>query len=175
MAFAVAGVIYAYLDFSAYSDIAIGTSRMLGYRICENFNFPILASNIREYWKRWHMSLSNWAFRNIYFPTLVQTRNSYLPLFLTMLVIGLWHAFSLSWFAWAVHHAAGMSIVAVFQKRYPAISRNNNRVLHVICVAATVIYASMGFVFVYLDDFSVAVQLYANYWKFLLSLGMWPA
>jgi alginate O-acetyltransferase complex protein AlgI len=165
MAFAVFGLLYAYVDFSAYSDIAIGASRLFGYRICENFNFPILASNIREYWKRWHMSLSNWAFRNVYFPVLLQTRNSYLPLYMTMLLIGLWHAFSFSWFAWALHHATGMSVVGHFQKWFPKVSRSKNPLLHWGAVGATVVYASMGFVFVYLDDFSVALRLYLGYWQ----------
>jgi len=170
MAFALAGLLYAYIDFSAYSDMAIGLSRMFGYRICENFNLPVLAPNIREYWKRWHMSLSNWAFRNVYFPVLLQTRNSYLPLFLTMLVIGLWHAFNLSWFAWAIHHAMGMSAVALFQQRYPKVTKNEHPALYLLSVTATLIYASMGFVFVYLDDFSIAWKFYIGYWKLFVPL-----
>lgn len=165
-AFALSGLLFAYIDFSAYSDMAIGLSRLFGYRIRENFNFPILASNIREYWKRWHISLSDWSFRNIYFPVLIKTQNSYLPLYLTMFSIGLWHAFNLSWFSWAIHHATGMMVVDIAQKHLklkPVILT----LLRPVRTGITIIYASMGFVFVYFSDYLIAVELYTKLWKWL--------
>ena len=168
--FSIINMLFAYVDFSAYSDIAIGLSRLFGFKICENFNFPIFAENIREYWKRWHMSLSEWSFRNIYFPLLVITKNSYVPLFVTMMTIGFWHAFNLSWFSWAIHHASGMSIVALLKKHLPC----NQRLLFLmkpLRIAITLIFVSMGFIFVYFDNYSIALTLYINSWKWLLFLG----
>lgn len=170
MLFAVAGLLYAYVDFSAYSDMAIGLSRLLGYKVRENFNFPILAVNIREYWKRWHMSLSEWSFRNIYFPLMIQTRNTYIPVFATMLTIGLWHAYSLSWFSWAAHHATGMMTVSLLQKNIK-VSAFILTLLAPLRIALTILFASMGFVFVYFSNYSIASELYVKYLGWVLFLN----
>ena len=58
---------YLYMDFSGYSDIAIGISRLFGFRIMENFNWPIFATNIREFWRRWHISLTDWLTEYVYY------------------------------------------------------------------------------------------------------------
>ena len=101
-----------YLDFSAYSDIAIGSSRLFGLRIMENFNWPILASNPAVYWKRWHMTLSGWCQSYVYLPVIGLTRNPYLAVFAAFVCIGLWHAGNWNWLAWGLYHAA---MVTAFQ------------------------------------------------------------
>lgn len=70
IAFLVMTYFYVYMDFSGYTDIAIGTSRLFGLRIMENFNLPFLAPNIGNLWKRWHMSLANWCQSYVYMPML---------------------------------------------------------------------------------------------------------
>lgn len=187
--FGMMGVLFAYIDFSAYSDIAIGSSRLLGHRIRENFNFPIFAPNLREYWQRWHMSLSEWAFKNVYFPLLIKTRNQYLPLYATMLTIGIWHAWNLSWFSWAMHHATGMTVVTFFQKKAApfllgkldsmlpgmpsskALQNTVNWGLRCLSTALTLTFVSMGFIFVYYNDYSLALSLYLRCWTYILTLG----
>jgi alginate O-acetyltransferase complex protein AlgI len=67
--------LYVYLDFSAYSDIAIGSARLLGIRVVENFNFPLLARNLPDFWRRWHISLGAWCRSYVYMPVLGATRN----------------------------------------------------------------------------------------------------
>jgi alginate O-acetyltransferase complex protein AlgI len=101
-----------YLDFSAYSDIAIGSSRLFGLRIMENFNWPILAPNPVVYWKRWHMTLSGWCQSYVYLPVISLTRNPYLAVFAAFTCIGLWHAGNWNWLAWGLYHAA---VVTLFQ------------------------------------------------------------
>jgi alginate O-acetyltransferase complex protein AlgI len=101
-----------YLDFSAYSDIAIGSSRLMGFKIGENFNWPILATNPAAYWKRWHMSLSNWCQAYVYLPVIGLTRNPYWAVFASFTAIGLWHAGNWNWLAWGLYHAA---VVTAFQ------------------------------------------------------------
>jgi len=101
-----------YLDFSAYSDIAIGSSRLLGLRIMENFDWPILASNPGLYWKRWHMTLSGWCQSYVYMPVISMTRNPYLAVFAAFTCIGLWHSGSWNWLAWGLYHA---TVVTLFQ------------------------------------------------------------
>lgn len=107
--FLVAAYIYVYMDFAGYTDIAIGTSRLFGLRIMENFNFPFLASNIGNLWKRWHMSLSNWCQTYVYMPTLGITRNPYYAAFASFTVMGLWHAATLNFLFWGFYNAAGVA------------------------------------------------------------------
>ncbi len=102
-------VLYVYLDFSAYSDLAIGAGRASGRRINENFNNPLIRSGIREYWRHWHMTLSNWVMRRVYLPAFLSSRSQTLSVISCMLVIGVWHTPNLSWSLWAVHHGIAMS------------------------------------------------------------------
>lgn len=103
-------VLYLYLDFSAYSDIAIGSSRLFGYRIMENFNLPMLARNLPEFWQRWHMSLAQWCRFYIYIPMIGLTRNPYFAGICTFAVMGIWHAASLHWLLWGLWHGTGMAL-----------------------------------------------------------------
>jgi alginate O-acetyltransferase complex protein AlgI len=116
--------LYVYLDFSAYSDIAIGASRLFGIRVIENFNFPLVARDIREYWRRWHMSLSNWCQSYVYMPVIGATRQPLAALFLTFLVMGLWHEGSFNRIGWGMYHAVGVTTFTYWnrfhkRKRWP--------------------------------------------------------
>ncbi len=97
-----------YLDFSAYSDIAIGGARLFGIRIAENFDWPILATNIGDYWKRWHRSLAAFCQAYVYLPMIGLTRRPLLASYLTFIVMGLWHDATLNWVGWGVWHATGV-------------------------------------------------------------------
>jgi len=108
--FLVLSYLTAYLDFSAYSDIAIGSSRLFGIRIMENFNFPIVATNLSEFWKRWHMTLAGWCQRYVYMPMIGLTRNPYVAVYASFLTMGLWHDAAPQWFAWGLYHASGIVI-----------------------------------------------------------------
>lgn len=105
-----------YLDFSAYSDIAIGSSRLLGLKIMENFNWPILATNITMLWKRWHMTLSGWCQSYVYMPTIGLTRNPYAAVIATFLAVGIWHGAALSWIAWGLYQGLGVLIYIRWSK-----------------------------------------------------------
>jgi len=109
--------IIGYVNFSAYTDIAIGASRLFGFRISENFNFPVVARSMQEFWQRWHMTLAAWAQAYVYSPLLGVTRNPYLAIYCSFAVIGLWHAGSINRLIWGVFHATGV-IVAARWSRY---------------------------------------------------------
>jgi alginate O-acetyltransferase complex protein AlgI len=106
--------LFVYLDFSAYSDMAIGLARWWGWKISENFNFPFFRRSMREFWKNWHMSLTQWSTRHVFTHASMEVRRSprwmqiALPTFATMLVIGLWHGLEFVWVLWAAHHTAGI-------------------------------------------------------------------
>ena len=138
-----------YLDFSAYSDIAIGTSRLFGLRIQENFNWPIVASNITDFWKRWHMTLANWCMSYIYMPVLGLRRNPYLAAYATFILMGLWHAGSLNWVMWGVWHATGLVVYQSWgrYRRQKKWTFFNGKLWQYACVPITFLFITAGFVF----------------------------
>lgn len=99
-----------YFQFSGYSDIAIGFSLLMGFRVMENFNYPFLAVNINDFWKRWHISLTSWVRDYIYMPVVSKTRNRTIAIILAMVIIGLWHEFSLRYVLWGAYHGAGIAV-----------------------------------------------------------------
>jgi len=98
-----------YNDFSGYSDVAIGAAALLGFHIPENFNRPYLSQNVREFWTRWHISLSSWLRDYLYIP-LGGNRGSRFRvgfnLSMTMLLGGLWHGAALNFVLWGAYHGA---------------------------------------------------------------------
>ena len=98
-----------YFDFSGYSDMAIGLMRMFGFRILENFNYPYISHSIREFWRRWHISLSNW-FRDYLYVSLGGNRRgerrAYANLVIVFLLCGLWHGASWPFVLWGMWHGA---------------------------------------------------------------------
>ncbi|KKK77900.1 hypothetical protein LCGC14_2848940, partial [marine sediment metagenome] len=99
-----------YFDFSGYTDMARGVGRMMGFNLMLNFNNPYLATGLGDFWNRWHISLSTWFRDYVYIP-LGGNRNgrfnTYLNMFLTMIISGLWHGAAWTFVIWGVLHAAG--------------------------------------------------------------------
>lgn len=96
-----------YLDFSAYSDMAIGLARIFGFHFLENFNYPYRAQSIQEFWRRWHISLSNWLRDYLYIPlggSRVANWRIYLNLFIVFFVCGLWHGANWTFVVWGMIH-----------------------------------------------------------------------
>lgn len=114
VSFLVGHFLYAYLDFAAYSDIAIGSSRLYGLTIMENFEWPIFAPNIANFWQRWHMTLANWCKSYVYLPMMGVTRNPWIAIYATFLVMGLWHGGSLNWVGWGLYNATGVCAYLLF-------------------------------------------------------------
>jgi len=102
-----------YFDFSGYSDIAIGSARVLGFDFPANFKRPYLAWSVTEFWRRWHMTLSNWLRDYLYIP-LGGNRGgpvaTYRNLMLTMLLGGLWHGANWTFIAWGGYHGALLAL-----------------------------------------------------------------
>ncbi len=108
----VASVFFAfqiYCDFSGYTDIAIGSSRLLGKNLIKNFNLPYLSSSFSEFWKRWHISLSSWFRDYVYIPlggNKVSSFRHYINLIVTFLISGLWHGANFTFIVWGAMHGA---------------------------------------------------------------------
>ena len=111
-----------YFDFSGYSDMAIGAGRLFGIEIPENFNSPYLAVSVKDFWRRWHMTLSRFLQTYVYFP-LGGSRKGRLRTFLntmiTFLLSGLWHGASWTFVFWGFLHGLGVA-AAGLGRRVPA-------------------------------------------------------
>ena len=110
-----------YFDFSGYSDMAIGLGLMFGFHFLENFNYPLIASSITDFWRRWHISLSSWLRDYIYIPlggnrvnTLKWIRNIFIVWFLT----GFWHGASWNFIIWGLFFAVILLIEKKFLSKY---------------------------------------------------------
>ncbi len=112
-----------YCDFSGYTDIAIGVALILGFRLPVNFNSPYKAKSITDFWKRWHISLSQWL-RDYLYISLGGNRKgkirTYFNLMITMLLGGLWHGASLRFVIWGGLHGIGL----VFNRIWDSIFKN---------------------------------------------------
>lgn len=96
-----------YYDFSGYSDMAIGLARMFGFELLENFNFPYIAKSIKEFWRRWHISLSNWFRDYLYIPlggNRKGGKRTIVNLLIVFFVTGFWHGASWNFLVWGLMH-----------------------------------------------------------------------
>ncbi|MGW8193171.1 MAG: MBOAT family O-acyltransferase, partial [Desulforhopalus sp.] len=115
-----------YLDFSGYSDMAIGLGRMFGFQFLENFNYPYIARSIQDFWRRWHISLSSWFRDYLYIPlggSHGSAGRTYLNLITVFFLCGLWHGANWAFVAWGLYHGAFLilerSRFGSFLKRLP--------------------------------------------------------
>ncbi len=102
-----------YFDFAGYSDMAIGLARMMGFEFIENFNRPYTARSVTEFWRRWHISLTNFMRDYLYIPLGGNRAGSFrtgLNLWLVFLVSGFWHGASTSFIAWGAYHGSLLSL-----------------------------------------------------------------
>jgi len=164
--------IRAYIDLSAYTDLAIGFSSLFGFRIMENFDNPLVKRNLSDFWRGWHISLSTWCRNNVYFPVFGATRKVWLGLYASMLVMGLWHYVDLNWLCWGLWHGTGLVIVGwwlarkkAFRKRHRGEalwSRTSWRhtLLSPLWYVMTFCYVALGYSFVGTPSIAKAFQIF---------------
>jgi len=108
-----------YVDFSGYSDVAIGSAALFGYELPENFDAPYISRNLQEFWHRWHISLSSWLRDYLYKPLGGSRRGSaatYRNLMITMVLGGLWHGASWNFVVWGALHGGALAVTRVWQR-----------------------------------------------------------
>ena len=113
----IAYAVQIYCDFSGYSDMAIGIARAMGYDFTRNFDHPYLATSIQDFWRRWHISLSTWLRDYLYVPLGGNRRGrfrTYLNLFLTMVLGGLWHGANWTFVIWGAWHGIALALDRFF-------------------------------------------------------------
>ena len=161
-----------YFDFSGYADMAIGLGLMLGFRFVENFNQPYISQSITEFWRRWHISLSNWLRDYLYIPlggNRGSVFNTYRNLFLTMLLGGLWHGANWTFIVWGAYHG---SILAV--ERFVGVNASF-KTFNVLRWLFTLLLVMLGWVVFRADSISTAANIYwglINLQNLGLSSGM---
>lgn len=158
-----------YFDFSGYSDMAIGASRLFGIDIPLNFNSPFKSRNVAEYWRRWHMSLSQWFRDYLYYPLDIyfkrRNRNGgrWQAVIISMTLIGLWHGASWTFVAFGALHGVYLCVNGWWQQTVRRILgkdfRGFGRTGHVAAVMLTFLCAIVGFVFFRAETFRGAAAL----------------
>lgn len=151
-----------YCDFSGYSDIARGTAKLLGIELMQNFTSPYFSASIKEFWSKWHISLSTWFRDYIYIPlggNKVKKSKHYLNLIITFLVSGLWHGANWTYFLWGgVHGIAQVieNVLAISQKI------KINTFQWIIRVIAVFCFSSLAWVFFRAQSISDAIYVFIH-------------
>lgn len=142
-----------YFDFSGYSDMAIGLGKMFGFDFLENFDLPYLSTSVREFWRRWHISLSSFFRDYVYIPLGgSRTGNVYIHLFIVFLLTGLWHGASWNFVVWGMWH--GIFIVA---ERMASNKILYMKIPHTLRHMVTLLIVMIGWVAFRADDLSYAM------------------
>ena len=152
--------IQIYCDFSGYTDIAIGVSRLFGIELLQNFNFPYFSKNLKEFWKRWHISLTSF-FRDYLYIPLGGSRNGYKKtiynIFLVFIISGFWHGANWTFIIWGLIHFI-FYIPYTIKKITPFIKNFENR-LGILNYLLTFIIVTFAWVFFRADSFSGSVDI----------------
>lgn len=155
-----------YFDFSGYSDMAIGLGKMFGFKFHENFNYPYISTSLREFWKRWHISLSSW-FRDYVYISLggnrVSTARVYLNLLTVFLLTGIWHGASWNFVIWGLFHGVFLTFEHMGFSRILSKTWQPVQHLYVIFIVIT------SWVFFRADTLTQAV----NYFSAMANIANW--
>jgi alginate O-acetyltransferase complex protein AlgI len=158
--------IQIYFDFSAYSDMAIGLAAMAGFRFAENFRRPYSSASIREFWRRWHISLSSWLRDYLYIPlggSKGTSKATYRNLLLVFFLCGLWHGADVTFILWGLWHGLFLII-----ERLPT-GRILERLPAVFSRGYTLIVVLVGWVFFRAENINAAEAYLKNMFTFSLS------
>ncbi len=184
--------IQIFADFSAYTDIARGSARLLGFHLMPNFNHPYLALSPSDFWRRWHMSLSYWIRDYVYIPlggSRSSPMHSAITLMITFLLCGLWHGASWNFVLWGGYHGALILLYrmagALKPRHFPGLA-----LLTPVRILVMFVFTNIGWLifregdFVYLlrylstspfgvSDFELRAGLFLFYKAFLFSIPIW--
>lgn len=167
----VAFTLQIYFDFSGYSDMAIGLGKMFGFDFMENFNYPYISTSIREFWRRWHISLSTWFREYLYIPLGGNRKGqvrTYVNLLIVFFATGLWHGAGATFIIWGLYH--GLFLVVERMGLGKLLEKNCFRGLNHIYTALVVV---VGWVFFRADTLADAKVILHQ--MFTWENGIYPA
>ena len=150
-----------YFQFAGFSDLAIGLSLLFGFKINENFNFPFIAQNISDFWKRWHISLSEWCKEYVFYPIVSISRNINVGILFTMLTLALWHEISMRYILWGALHALAINLYSRYERtsyfefmsKFPYLQK-------VLGIFITLHFVMLSFVIVSQNSMSESIEFY---------------
>jgi alginate O-acetyltransferase complex protein AlgI len=158
--------IIGYLDFSGYSDIAIGFGKIMGFNVPENFRMPFLSPSLTVFWKNWHITLGAWVKSHITVFIKPKTRlQSALASFIIMVFIGLWHRFSLLFLLWGMWHGLVLFIEGYFNLAIVNKKKTKPVVYYLRC-AITNLIVTIGCLFFY-TDMGIVIKILKGFLPFL--------
>jgi len=143
-----------YFDFSGYSDIAIGSARLFGIKVPENFDWPYFRSNITSFWRHWHISLSRWLTDYVFIPlggSHVPAGRVYANLLVTMLVSGIWHGAGLNFLVWGAWHGLLLVCHRIWINWRGPASPDRPFYRTALCCAGTFVWVNLGWAFFCMD------------------------
>ena len=145
-----------YYDFSGYSDMALGLGRMMGFTFKENFNFPYSALSVQEFWRKWHISLSNWFRDYVYIPmggNRVNNQRLYFNILFVFLLTGVWHGANWNFFIWGLLHGVFIILERTLLRKFIESK------LAILKNIYLLIFVMFTWVFFRLEDFSSAINV----------------
>lgn len=150
---ALAYCLQIYFDFSGYSDMAIGLASMFGFHICENFNYPYSAVSIRDFWKRWHISLTSWFGQYVYIPlggNRISGTRTVINRIIVFFLSGLWHGANFTYILWGLWHGGLM----MFERLCKIDALEKKRAWRPLLRVYTLLAVALGFVMFRAPDIS---------------------
>lgn len=160
---AVCYTLQIYFDFSGYSDMAIGMGHMFGFHFLENFNYPYASTTIKEFWRRWHISLSTWFRDYLYIPLGGNRKGrgrTWVNRFLVFFATGLWHGASWNFVLWGAFYALLLLI-----EKYP-LKAVINRIPSPFCYVYTMFFVILGWGIFYFTDTSELLSFFRHAFGF---------
>jgi len=117
LAFAFVSFLYLYVNFSGFTDIAIGAGWMFNLDLTENFRFPLIAHSIQNFWQRWHLTLAAFVSTYVFKPLVRRTGRPALAIFVAFTLVGLWHEVSLGYLLWGLGHGSALALTLAYRER----------------------------------------------------------
>jgi D-alanyl-lipoteichoic acid acyltransferase DltB (MBOAT superfamily) len=164
--------IQIYCDFSGYSDIAIGTAKLLGINLMENFASPYFVQSVQEFWSRWHISLSTWFRDYVYIPlggNRCSKLKNYFNLMVTFLVSGLWHGANWTFVVWGGIHGLAQVIEKAFKLR----KNNSNKLYKVMSWIIVFAFCNLAWVFFRADSIADAAYVISHVFAGLGNISLY--
>ncbi len=161
-----------YMDFSGYTDLALGVARVFGIKLVANFKRPYLARNIMEFWNRWHLSFSTWLRDYIFYPLrryfLKKTRKTtgflvlVIPPLITMLLSGIWHGVGWTFIIWGMFHAIFYVMVVLYKSRITRPDREKHTIHNVMLILINFVVLSFSWLIFRAENLDAAVTIFQN-------------
>ena len=161
-----------YFDFSAYTDIAIGSAKMLGFELKENFKFPLRATSVTDFWRKWHVSLTSWLTKYVFYPFAYKLRNlkligTTMSIAITFLISGLWHGLGITFFVYALCHAFYLCLEYITKNIRNRISLSfPAKFNHAFGIIITFNLISFSFIFFRAESFNTSIQILTSIFNF---------